>query len=120
MGESLLNPNFKPPALKISGQLDNYRPHWAKFYTLIRQSPVKVLEVDWNDQTNLILKTELGAVHFGAYSNNFAQQLKALDQMRHLSSRVKPTEIAYIDLRNPDSPTIQMNTSKTPVKLGTP
>lgn len=115
-----LNPEFKLPALKIAGQPESYRSQWITFYSLIRQSPVKVLEVDWNDQTNLILKTELGAVHFGAYSSNFASQLKALDQMRRLPSRINPTEIAYIDLRNLDSPMIQMNTSKTPVKLGTP
>jgi cell division protein FtsQ len=115
-----VNPGFKPPALKVMGQPDQYRSQWATLYSLIQQSPVKVLEIDWNDQTNLILKTELGAVHFGAYSGNFANQLKALDKMRRLSSRLNPNEIAYIDLRNPDSPTIQMNTSKTPVKLGTP
>lgn len=115
-----LNPSLKLPTLKITGNPDQYRSQWSKLYPTLRQSPIKILAVDWEDPTNLILKTELGTVHFGAYSTNFSNQLAALDRMRRLGNRVNPTQVKYIDLKNPDSPLIQMNSSKTPVKLGTP
>ncbi len=117
-----LNQSFKLPTLKIMGRLSYYRPYWATLYQMLSRSPVKVSEINWDDPNNLILKTDLGFVHFGAYSSSFANQLKALDQMRKLPSHVNPSQVSYIDLRNPDSPFIQMNLnpSKTPVKLGTP
>ncbi len=117
-----LNQSFKLPTLKITGRLLHYRPYWATLYSLLSRSPVKVFEVNWNDPNNLILKTELGFVHFGGYGSSFANQLKALDQMRRLPNHVNPSQVSYIDLRNPDAPFIQMNLnpSKTPVKLGTP
>ncbi len=117
-----LNQRFKLPTLKITGRLSYYRPYWAALYQMLSRSPVKVSEINWDDPNNLILKTELGFVHFGAYGSSFANQLKTLDQMRRLPSHVNPSQVSYIDLRNPDSPFIQMNLnpSKTPVKLGTP
>lgn len=117
-----LNQSFKLPTLKITGRLSYYRSYWATLYQMLSRSPVKVSEINWDDPNNLILKTELGFVHFGAYGSSFANQLKALDQMRKLPSHVNPSQLSYIDLRNPDSPFIQMNLnpSKTPVKLGTP
>jgi cell division protein FtsQ len=115
-----LNQNFKLPALKVTGKLEQYRPHWTQIYPILSRSPVKVSEVNWDDPNNLILKTELGLVHFGMYSSSFANQLQALDQMRRLPNQLNPSQIAYIDLRNPNSPSIQMNTLKTPVKLSTP
>jgi cell division protein FtsQ len=116
-----LNQSFKLPTLKVTGRLSHYRPYWATLYQMLSRSPVKVSEINWDDPNNLILKTELGFVHFGAYGSSFANQLKALDQMRRLPSHVNPSQVSYIDLRNPDSPFIQMNLnpSKTPVKLGT-
>ncbi|MBD1845340.1 FtsQ-type POTRA domain-containing protein [Cyanobacteria bacterium FACHB-63] len=115
-----LNPNFRPPALKIIGNPEQYRSDWATFYRTIRQSPVRISEANWEDPTNLILKTDLGAVQFGDYSSNFPAQLKVLDEMRRLPSRVNAGQILSIDLRNPNSPVLQMNAPRTPVKLGTP
>lgn len=115
-----LNQNFKLPMLRVMGKPERYQASWFSLYQGISRCPVKVLEVNWEDLGNLILKTELGVVHFGAYSSNFPNQLKALDQMRRLPSRMNPSQISYIDLRNPNSPRIQMNPIQTPVKLGTP
>jgi cell division protein FtsQ len=115
-----LNQSLKLPTLKVSGKLDQYRANWSQLYQSINRSSVKVLEVNLDDSTNLILKTELGSVHFGAYGANFTNQLKALDQLRRLPTRVNLNQIAYIDLRNPESPAVQMITPKSPVKLGTP
>ncbi|MBW4417981.1 MAG: FtsQ-type POTRA domain-containing protein [Myxacorys californica WJT36-NPBG1] len=114
------NQNFKLPTLKVTGKPESYRPYWSAFYQTLLQSQVKVLEVRWDDPSNLMLKTEFGIVHFGAYSANFPNQLRRLDQMRRLNSRINPNQISYIDLSDPESPKVQMNASKTPVKLGTP
>ncbi len=115
-----LNQSFKLPTLKVTGNLSQYRPNWTTLYQMLSRSPVKVSEINWEDPNNLILKTEIGSVHFGMYGSNFANQLKALDQMRRLPNHVNPSQLSYIDLRNPDSPFLQMNPSKTPVKLSTP
>jgi cell division protein FtsQ len=115
-----LNQSLKLPTLKVTGKLDQYRASWSQLYQSINRSSVKVLEVNLEDPTNLILKTELGFVHFGTYGANFTDQLKALDRLRRLSTRVNPNQIAYIDLRNPESPFVQMITTKSPVKLSTP
>ncbi len=115
-----LNQSFKLPTLKVTGKLSQYRPNWTSLYQTLSRNPVRVSEINWEDPSNLILKTEIGLVHFGLYGANFANQLKALDQMRRLPNHVRPDQLSYIDLRNPDSPFIQMNPSKTPVKLGTP
>ncbi|HAG85408.1 MAG TPA: cell division protein FtsQ [Cyanobacteria bacterium UBA12227] len=100
--------NVELPTLKIIGRSEHYRPYWSEVYQAISHSPVKVIEIDWQNPANLILKTELGNVHLGAYSSRFAQQLRVLDQMRELPSHIQPSQIAYIDLKNPDSPVIQM------------
>ena len=115
-----LNQSFKLPTLKVTGRLSQYRQNWITLHQTLSRSPVKVSEVNWEDPNNLILKTEIGFVHFGVYSSNFESQLKALDQMRRLPNHVNLSQLSYIDLRNPNSPVIQMNPSKTPVKLGTP
>jgi cell division protein FtsQ len=115
-----LNSNLQLPDLKIVGAPEHYRSDWVNFYRAIRQSPVKILEANWEDPTNLILKTELGAVQFGVYDSKFESQLRVLDQMRRLPNRVNLGQIQSIDLRNPNSPMVQMNETKTPVKLGTP
>ena len=104
------------PTLKIIGTTEQYRPYWSEVYQAVNHSPVKVSEIDWQNPTNLILKTELGTVHLGAYSSRFAEQLRVLDQMRDLKSHIQPSQIAYIDLKNPDSPLLQMKkpNPKTP------
>ncbi len=118
-----LNQNFKQPILRVTGNPERYRPSWASFYQNLSRSPVKIQEVNWDDPTNLILKTELGTVRVGSYNANFPKQLKALDQMRGLSSRMNLSQVSYIDLTNPKSPRLQMNQmnqTKSPVKLSTP
>jgi cell division protein FtsQ len=82
----------------------------------VSRSPVKVTEIDCQDPANIILKTELGIVHLGSYSPQLATQLKVLDQMRRLSTQVNSSQIAYIDLKNPETPSVQMNQAKHLVK----
>jgi cell division protein FtsQ len=103
-----LNPGMTLPKLKVKGDPQWYSPQWSKVYTAIRNSPVNVEQIDWQDRSNLILKTDLGLVHCGADRDLLAQQLQALDRMRHLSEKIDLNRIAYVDLRNPDAPYAQM------------
>jgi cell division protein FtsQ len=115
-----VNQSLKLPELKVIGNPDQYRPFWSKLYQSVSQSPVKILEIDWRDSTNLVLKTELGSVHFGAYSPQFADQLKVLDKLRKLPNHLSINQISYIDLKSPEAPMVQMLKSKDPVKLDMP
>ncbi len=115
-----LDESLKLPTLKVFGKQEQYRSDWAKLYQEIRRSPVKITEVDWRDPNNLILKTDLGIVHFGAYSPSFANQLRTLDRMRQLPTSVNPSQIEYIDLHSPDTPYVQMLKPKKPVKPDLP
>jgi cell division protein FtsQ len=105
-----LNGSMHLPTLKVFGMREAHRPYWVDLYTAIRQSPVAISEVDWREPTNLILRTELGQVHFGSYGTQFPQQLQALDQMRHLANEIDLQTVAYIDLRNPEVPLVQLLT----------
>lgn len=107
------------PTLKIIGYRDEYRPYWSALYQAVSRSPVKVFEIDWQNPANLILKTEQGWVHCGAYTSRFAYQLTVLDRMRDLPAHFSTSEIAYIDLKNPDSPAIQLKKDNTPKKTKT-
>lgn len=103
-----LHQSIALPTLKVLGMRDQYRSQWTTLYQAVSTSPVQISEIDWREPTNLILKTELGVVHLGAFSSQLGQQLRSLDRMRQIGSNVNPTQIAYIDLRSPDAPVIQL------------
>ncbi|MEQ9356502.1 MAG: FtsQ-type POTRA domain-containing protein [Coleofasciculus chthonoplastes F3-SA18-01] len=103
-----LKANVELPTLQVRGQNEHYRPYWSQVYPVVHHSPVKILEIDWRNPANLILKTELGNVHLGSDSSQLAEQLAVLDRMRQLPTQLQPSQIAYIDLKNPDRPVIQM------------
>lgn len=111
-----LDKNLELPTLKVIGQSEQYRPYWSEVYKAVSHSPVKVFEIDWQDPANLILKTELGNVHFGPYRSRFSEQLGVLDRMRELPTHINPSQIAYIDLKNPDFPAIQMKKGNDPIQ----
>jgi len=100
------------PALKVINFNDAYRPHWSQLYQTLSQSPVKIWEIDCHSPANLILKTELGKVHLGPLTSHLPEQLRVLDQMRNLSAQIKKSEISYIDLRNPNAPSIHVNSDQ--------
>ncbi len=86
---------------------------WQTLYSVLSRSPVNISEVDWRQHNNLILKTELGVIHLGPYdASKFAAQLQALDQMRQWPKYLNASQVAYIDLENPDHPLTQLQTSK--------
>ncbi|GAX39391.1 polypeptide-transport-associated domain-containing protein FtsQ-type [Tolypothrix sp. NIES-4075] len=104
-----LNPTVKLPSLIVIGSFEQYRPYWNQLYQSVSQSSVQVMEIDCQDPTNIILKTELGYVHLGAVSPQISEQIKVLAQMSHLPTQLNPNQIEYIDLKNPESPLVQMN-----------
>lgn len=106
---TLLNPTVKLPSLVVIGSFEQYRSYWNQLYQSVSQSSVKVTLIDCQDSTNIILKTELGYVHLGAASPKISEQIKVLAQMSHLPTQLNPNQIEYIDLKNPESPIVQMN-----------
>ncbi|WP_017314487.1 cell division protein FtsQ/DivIB [Mastigocladopsis repens] len=104
-----LNPSLRLPSLKVVGSPEQYRPYWTQLYQALSQSSVNVMEIDFHDPTNLILKTELGNIHLGAPSSLLLEKIKVMAQMRHLPAKLNPNQIEYIDLKNPDLPLVQMN-----------
>lgn len=102
--------------LKVIGQPQQYRPFWHSIYQTVSHSPVKVLEIDFQNPANLILHTELGKVHCGAYSDRLPNQLRVLDRLRELHRRLRREDIDYIDLKNLDSPAIRMTKGHDTVK----
>lgn len=102
------------PQLRVLGTSDRYGERWAQVYAALKNSPVRVTEIDWRDPANVILTTEqLGSVRVGALGDRFPEQLQALDQLRHLPDKVDLNDVAYIDLRDPDSPHLQMRATST-------
>ncbi len=103
--------SFQMPKLKVVGQVEQYKPYWRQLYQAVSNLQVKVSEIDCQNPDNLILKTELGTVHLGAYSPKLIEQLQVLEQMRRLPTQMNIKDIAYIDLTNPATPSVQMNSA---------
>ncbi|MEA5504651.1 FtsQ-type POTRA domain-containing protein [Halotia wernerae UHCC 0503] len=116
----LVNPTVKLPSLKVIGSPAQYRSYWSQLYPSLSQSSVKIMEIDCQDPTNLILKTELGNVYLGVPSPQLTEQIRVLAQMRHLSAKLNPSQIEYIDLKNPESPLVHVNQKKQNVDSQAP
>ncbi len=101
-------PTLKLSSLKVIAFENAYRSSWKTLYPLIRQSSVKIFEVNWRNPNNLVLKTELGTVYWGSSSTQLAEKFKTLAQLRSLPSRVSLSRIIYIDLANPSNPVLQV------------
>ncbi len=104
---------FELPSLQVLGMRPEYRKDWPGLYDVIRQNPVQVQAIDWRDPSNLKLKTDLGNVHIGPYGPQFSYQLEILDRMRHLPSHAEAGQIAFIDLKTPTVPRLQMKADQT-------
>jgi cell division protein FtsQ len=104
-----MNPNAKMPTLKVVGSPQQYASFWHSLYQAVSQSQVTITEIDYQDLSNLILKTELGSVHLGTPTLRLEEQIKTLARMRYLPNKVDPNQMEYIDLKNPDRPLVQMH-----------
>jgi cell division protein FtsQ len=111
-----LNPGMTLPQLKVTGDPQWYKTQWSKVYKAIRSSPVTIVEMDWQDRSNLILKTDWGLVYCGADSNLLPQQLQMLDRMRQLPEKIEISRVAYVDLRKPEAPYVQMKPGQPPAQ----
>ncbi|ACK73377.1 Polypeptide-transport-associated domain protein FtsQ-type [Gloeothece citriformis PCC 7424] len=100
--------HLKQLPLKITGYETQYQSYWKELYPLIRYSPIKISEVDWRNPSNIVLKTELGMVHCGAYTSEFSEKIKVLAKMKKLTSKVPSNRIVYIDITNPQAPTVKL------------
>ena len=98
----------KQPIVKVIGSVESYHPYWPELYQSIDRSTVKIFEVNWQDPNNLILKTELGTAYLGSYTSQIPEQLSILSRMRRLPAYVNASKISYIDLTNPELPSVQV------------
>ncbi|MGF1498546.1 MAG: cell division protein FtsQ/DivIB [Elainellaceae cyanobacterium] len=111
-----INQDLELPRLKIIGMRAAYRTQWASLYQAIQQSPIDVFEIDWRNPADLIINTDVGIVHLGAYdASKFATQLARLDQMRYLAQTPNVESIRHIDLRNPDQPFVKIQGAIAPL-----
>lgn len=110
------NTKAKLPSLKVIGSPEQYRDFWGQVYQTLSHSSLKITEIDWRNPDNLILKTELGKVHLGTPNSQLPEKIKVLVQMRQLPAEVNPSQIDYIDLKNPDTPMIQILNSTNALK----
>jgi cell division protein FtsQ len=94
------------PALQLRGIQPQYQRYWPQIYETITSSPVAITEIDWQDPNNLVLETALGTVYLGPYSPELEQQLATLDKMRNLPDQLTDSEVARIDLSNPNAPSV--------------
>ena len=70
------------PGLMVKGMRTGDEQDWQEIYQAIDRSPVQITAIDWTRPSNVILQSELGAVHLGPYGKGFEAQLVALDQLR--------------------------------------
>lgn len=113
------NPD-QAPKLKIIGIPKMYLPYWQEFYNLLIQSEIYITEVNWQNPTNIILTTDLGKIHIGAYSSRFPKQLITLAKLKPLTGKIRREQIVYIDLTDPEMPLIkqkQIVTNNKPAEL---
>lgn len=94
--------------LSVKGYQPQYRLYWSRLYAALPDTSVRVTAIDWRDPTNLKLQTELGSVHLGSETSQFAEQLQALARLQSLPQKVPPHRLAHIDLKNPDAPSVRL------------
>jgi cell division protein FtsQ len=108
-----INPKAKLPRLVVIGSPTQYKLFWNQIYEAISHSSLKVTEINFQDPTNLTLKTELGNVYLGSPSNRLPEQIQALVRMRLLPTEINLSNINYIDIKNSVNPIVQMNQKKS-------
>ncbi|MFQ3616215.1 MAG: FtsQ-type POTRA domain-containing protein [Cyanobacteriota bacterium] len=118
--DTALETGLTLPTLQVVGFRAEQQQEWASFYRDLsqhqQQTPgaIAIQAIDWSNPSNLILTTELGSVHLGGYGSRFPAQLRALDQLRQLPTKLDLSQVVYIDLHNPDKPIIQTRDMRLP------
>ena len=97
------------PTLEFIGSPASCRSVWKQLYQAIDLLTVKVMQVDCQDPSNIILKTELGLVHIGSPTSKLPEKIKLLAKIRRLPAKINMDQIEFIDLTNTETILVQMN-----------
>ncbi|MBW4696537.1 MAG: FtsQ-type POTRA domain-containing protein [Aphanocapsa lilacina HA4352-LM1] len=100
--------DFRPPQLTVWGYSAEKAPLWKELYPQVARSPLAIRVIDLRNLADVILRTELGEVHLGAFGPQFSTQLRRLDQMREALKRYPPGEVTFIDLRSSQLPVLRL------------
>ena len=96
------------PKLKVINYQLQYQQSWNSIYQLISLYPeLQIEQVEWNQAGNLFLNTKLGKVFLGSDLSRLKQQFKIMLKLQNLPTYLERSEIAYIDLSNPELNLIQ-------------
>ena len=96
------------PGLKAINYRSSYQQQWHEIYQLISLYPeLKINEIQWQNSGDLFVQTKLGKVFLGSNSSRLEQQFKTMLELGNLPNKLKSSEIAYIDLSNPEVKLIQ-------------
>lgn len=107
MYENLADNPDLVPSLTMIGSPTLYLSYWEELYSLLSQSPIPITEVNWQNPNNIILSTDLGKIHLGAYTSRISQQLEVLGKLTPITQQIRREDIVYIDLVNPNQPFIK-------------
>lgn len=103
-----INANYSLPKIKVVNYEMHLKKTWRKIYQLISLYPdLKISEVYWDQSGKLFIQTKIGQVLLGSDSSQLEQQFKTISQLKNLPDHLASSEIAYIDLRNPQVNLIQ-------------
>ena len=96
------------PALKVVNYRLENRTQWQQIYQLITLYPeLKIDEIQWESSGGLFVQTKIGRVFLGLDSSRLKQQFKTMVKLDNLPSHLENSQIAYIDLSNPEIKLIQ-------------
>lgn len=105
---SSIKADFPLPKLKVTNYQIEWSQTWQQIYQLIFLYPeLEVSEVNWQASGGIFLDTKIGRVFLGSESSYLEQQFKIISKLKNLPEQLKKSEIAYIDLSNPEVNSIQ-------------
>ncbi len=103
-----ISDNLALPTLRVVNFQTKERNSWIEIYRLISlYSAIEIEEISWDKSNGLLLKTEIGMVYLGSNRSQLPKQFEVMAGLKNLPSHFERSEIAYIDLSNPDLNLIQ-------------
>lgn len=97
------------PKLTVIGMTPRQLKQWPQIYQAIEGSEVSVMAINWQDRQNLILQTAIGVIYCGDDLTLLPRQLMTVQhRLQDLPKRLGRETLKYIDLRNPDKPSVIM------------
>ena len=103
-----IDADYSLPKIKVINYQSQYQLTWSKIYQLILLYPeLEINEVAWNQSGNLFIQTKIGRVFLGTDLSRLKQQFVIMAKLQNLPDYLERSEIAYINLSNPDLTLIQ-------------